>query len=487
LGASQSGETGGRDRSRRGRSSGCSRSRSRRGQGQGHGQAQGRRLGLRRNYSVFFIESLGYPLGFSLISAGTIMPLLLTELGASNLVVGLAPALGSLGVFVPGVFAAARLERLPLKKHVLITFSVIERLFLLAIAGVVLAWGQTRPSMAIWGFMVAWTLSNVAASIGLAAYFSMLSKCILPEVRGGLFGLAGALSGIIGLAVAEGAGVVLTEVAFPRNFALLFATASIVLLLSVLPLAAAREPADSPPINRRSSWEYLRHAAASARNNPSYRWAMIAIALLAVAMAANAFYSTYAVRVLGASTRTVGRFTAVAVGASALGMPFLGRMADRRGHKASLSFAAIFFAAAALLAAVVAGSAGGVGGVSGAGAAGAAAVADAAAEAQGLAAMFAVIFLANLGTSGMMVSQNLILSEFAPTPVEVPMYITYSWLLLSPVRAGAPVMSGYLSDTVGFGTAFRVTLAVSVAALVVLLLAVREPRHEQAGALKEAS
>ena len=102
MGASQSGETGGRDRSRRGRSSGCSRSRSRRGQGQGHGQAQGRRLGLRRNYSVFFIESLGYPLGFSLISAGTIMPLLLTELGASNLVVGSRLPSAASGCSCPG-------------------------------------------------------------------------------------------------------------------------------------------------------------------------------------------------------------------------------------------------------------------------------------------------------------------------------------------------------------------------------------------------
>lgn len=419
------------------------------------GSRRHQRVASRRNFAAFFAESLGYPLGFSLISPGTIMPLLLTKLGASNLVVGLAPALGSLGVFVPGVFAAARLEMLPLKKQVLIWFSVVERLFLLSIAGVVLAWGQTSPDLAIWGFMVAWTLSNVAASISLPAYFSMLSKCIPPEARGGLFGLAGALSGIIGLAAAEGSGVVLTRVVFPRNFAMLFAAAFVVLLISVLPLALVHEPADTTPHQRTPSLEYLRRAAASARDNTSYRWAMIAIALLAVAMAANAFYTAYAVRALGAGTRTVGRFTAVAVGASALGMPFLGRVADRRGHKSSLGFAAVFFAAAALLAAVVV------------------------AGSQGLTAMFGVVFLANLGTSGMMVSQNLILSEFAPTAVEVPMYITYSWLLLAPARAGAPLLTGYLSDAVGFGTAFRVTLGVSMAALAVLAFAVREPRHEQ--------
>lgn len=457
------------------------------------GSRHSRRLVSRRNYAVFFIESLGYPLGFSLISAGTIMPLLLTELGASNLVVGLAPALGSLGVFVPGVFAAAQLESMPRKKRALIAFSMVERLLLLAIAWVVLAWGRTRPAAAIWGFMAAWTLSNVAASIGLPAYFSMLSKCIPPEARGGLFGLAGALSGIIGLAAAEGAGLVLTRVEFPHNFALLFAAASLVLLASVFPLALAREPVDNPPDNRRSSREYLRHAAASARSNTSYRWAMIAIALLAVAMSANAFYATYAVRVLGAGTRTIGRFTAVAVGASALGMPFLGRMADRHGHKASLSFSALFFAAAALLAIVVASRGGGVAGgavagVSGGATGGAVASASGGAAATGLGAMFAVIFLANLGASGMMVSQNLILSEFAPTAVEVPMYITYSWLLLSPFRAGAPLLSGYLSDVFGFGAAFRVTLAVAIAALAALVFAVREPRHEQARvAQQEAS
>ena len=95
-------------------------------------------------------------------------------------------------------------------------------------------------------------------------------------------------------------------------------------------------------------------------------------------------------------------------------------------------------------------------------------------------AMYLVIFLANLGVSGLNVSQNLLLSEFAPTPREVPMYLTFSWLVLSPFRAGSPVAAGLVSDAFGFTATFVITLVVSLAALVTLIGAVKEPRRANA-------
>ena len=408
-----------------------------------------KRRDLRQNYLLFFIESVGYPLGFSLISSSTIIPLLLTTLGASNVVVGMAPALGNLGLFLPGVFSAPYMERTPIKKRIMVGFALIERAFILLIAAMVLIWGVGRPSWAIMGFLVAWTLSNVAAGVNLPAYFAMLAKCIPPEARGGLFGWGGALSGVVGVAAAEYAGVVLASLAFPGNFALLFTAAAVILTASVVPLLWTREPPDQIAGERRSVRQYLADAIRSAGGDREYAWAVAAIAVLSFALAAASFYSTYAVRELGAGTRDVARFTAITLGASVVGMPLLGRIADRRGHKLSLEITATCFAVAAVLA-LSAGS---------------------------VESMYVVTLLSGIGMSGISVSQNLLLSEFAPTHADVPMYIVFSWLVLAPFRTGAPIVAGLVSDLASFHAMFWIALVAAATSLAVLVIAVREPRH----------
>lgn len=408
-----------------------------------------KRRDLRKDYLLFFIESVGYPLGFSLISSSTIIPLLLTTLGASNVVVGMAPALGNLGLFLPGVFSAPYMERTPIKKRIMVGFALIERAFILVIAAMVLIWGVGRPSWAIMGFLVAWTLSNVAAGVNLPAYFAMLAKCIPPEARGGLFGWGGALSGIVGVAAAEYAGVVLATLAFPGNFAILLAAAAVILTASVVPLLWTREPPDQTAGEHRSVRQYLADAIRSAGGDREYAWAVAAIAALSFALAAASFYSTYAVRELGAGTRDVARFTAITLGASVVGMPLLGRIADRRGHKLSLEITATCFTVAAVLA-LFAGS---------------------------VESVYAVVLLSGIGMSGVSVSQNLLLSEFAPTHADVPMYIVFSWLVLAPFRTGAPIVAGLISDIASFHSMFWIALAAAATSLVVLVTAVREPRH----------
>ena len=408
-----------------------------------------KRRDLRKNYLLFFIESVGYPLGFSLISSSTIIPLLLTTLGASNVVVGMAPALGNLGLFLPGVFSAPYMERTPIKKRIMVGFALIERAFILLIAAIVLIWGIARPSWAIVGFLAAWTLSNVAAGVNLPAYFAMLAKCIPPEARGGLFGWGGALSGVVGVAAAEYAGMVLATLAFPGNFALLFTAAAVILTASVVPLLWTREPPDQIADERRSVRQYLADAVRSAGGDREYAWAVAAIAALSFALAAASFYSTYAVRELGAGTRDVARFTAITLGASVVGMPLLGRIADRRGHKLSLEITATCFAVAAVLA-LFAGS---------------------------VESIYAVTLLSGIGMSGVSVSQNLLLSEFAPTHADVPMYIVFSWLVLAPFRTGAPIVAGLVSDLASFHAMFWIALVAAATSLAVLVMAVREPRH----------
>ena len=108
----------------------------------------------RINYWIFLGDCFGFRLGMSIVSLSTIMPLLLTTLGASNLVIGLLSTLATAGESLPGTLAAARLRGRPLKKWWLLKVCVVERLFLLSNAVGLMLFARTRPHLA-----VAWVLT----------------------------------------------------------------------------------------------------------------------------------------------------------------------------------------------------------------------------------------------------------------------------------------------------------------------------------------
>jgi MFS family permease len=403
---------------------------------------------MRVNYALFFTDAFGYPLAFSLISTSTIMPLLLTSLGASNLVIGLVPALQSLGAMLPGIFVAPYLERLPMKKRALVGFGLAERLFIFSMAGVVMMWGLASPSLAVKLFLAAWTLASLTQGVSMTVYYSVLPKCIPPDMRGGLFGWAGALSGLFGIVGAETAGYLLGTVEFPLNFVRLFAIAFTILVASLVPFLWLREPPDEEALEPRSVRQFIAAASSEVRENKAYVWTIVALAIMAFAMSASSFYSTYAVRAFGAGTRDVGRLTAFAVGTTVIAMPMLGRIADREGNKLSLEITAACFACGAALAL----------------------------SAQSVMEMYPAVVFANIGMSGIAVSHNLMLAEFAPTYADVPMYTAFSWMLIAPFRTGAPILGGYISDVVGLPAMFGLSLIAGATVVCVLLFAVKEPR-----------
>lgn len=421
----------------------------------------------RINYWVFLGDSFGFRLGMSIVSLTTIMPLLLATLGASNLVIGLLPALASLGESLPGTFAASRIQNRPHKRTWLLRAGAMERLFLLSNAAGLMLFARERPAVAVAWLLTAWTLCTGSSGLSIPAYHSMLAKCIPPENRGGMIGTAGAAAGLAGVAAAQAAGVVLARLAFPMNYAVLFGAAFVITVASFVPFVWVREPADDvapagaggggaevgtrdcAPETRRPFWAFGFKAIRTVRGNAGYMRVVIALAVMAFGLMASAFYSTYAVRELGAGSTEVARFTSIAVGVGVVCFPLLGGVADRFGHKRSLELAALSFAGAAAAALLV----------------------------PSLAGVYIALVLAGAGITGQLVSQNVIWAEFSPTYADVPVYISASMLLMMPFRALAPAVAGWMADVWGFRVMFAAALAAGVVSFSILKFTVPEPRR----------
>lgn len=403
------------------------------------------------DYTILFVDNTFYALAYSLISPATVMPLLLTQLGASNLIIGLLPALANVGVMVTSVVVSPLVEPLQSKKRWLVCSGLIGRSLITAIGPSALILGTSNPQLLIWIVMCIWTIFNISTGAAVPAWLSILTKCVPTDSRARLLGWAAAASGVLGMLAAALTGAILTSVPFPRNFAILFFASGIIFTSSFLPYVWIHEKPDDGAPQRRPLCEYIRAAGTLARRQPSFIWLLVAMSSVSFALMASAFYSTYAVRNLAATANNVAAFTGITVGASVIASPMLGRLADAFGHKRVLIITSVSLAGAAGLA-MASGSVNGI---------------------------YLVLLLASIGSCGLNLSQNLLITEFAHTQQQMLMYIALSNLVIAPARILAPLIGGAVFDSHGFNATCWIALAAGVASALVLALLVVDPRKKK--------
>ena len=245
------------------------------------------------------------------------------------------------------------------------------------------------------------------------------------------------------------------------------------MIISWMGLALTREPPSETtkaavPLNH-----YLRGVATLLKQDHNYRRYLISKSLVNLGGMSVGFFAVYGMDLFALDGRGVGLLTAVLVGVQAVMNPLWGLLADRMGHKAVLTAGAFFIVLAPLSALIVGGSSGldpvdavrgGVGPSS---------------PIWGtvpLGLLLTFIFLASYLAADHTSSLTIIL-EFS-TPAERPTYVGLTNTLLAPVLIGAPILGGWLAGALGFAAMFRVSLAVAVVALCLMLLWVQEPRRE---------
>jgi hypothetical protein len=112
----------------------------------------------RWNLSVNLIEGASFMFGMSLVSSSTIVPLFISKLTPNPLPIGLASVVAQGGWFLPQLFTANLVERLPRRMPVVVNAGFfLERLPMLLLPGIALVAGQSA-SLALLSGEPAWPL-----------------------------------------------------------------------------------------------------------------------------------------------------------------------------------------------------------------------------------------------------------------------------------------------------------------------------------------
>ena len=408
---------------------------------------------LRHNFIVNIFDGGFFGLGVGFASFVTIIPLFVSQLTDSAILIGLIPAIHAMGWQLPQLLTADHVTRQSRYKPTVVLMTLQERLPYLGLAAV--AWflpGIDRQvALGLTFALLIW--QGLGGGLTATAWQSMIGKIMPPRRVGTFFGIQAAAANLFASGGAISAGIFLERLAPPLNYALCFLAASIALTISWFFLVSTRERSRPPVVAASAALPFWNRMSGILRRDANFRWFLIARMLSQVAMMAFAFYTVYAVRHHGMDVFTAGVMTAVLTTTQIIANPVLGWIGDRWGHNAAMQIGALAAAISGLIAWL----------------------------APSIEWFYPAFMMAGVAVVAMWTIAMALTLEFDAGP-ERPAYIGLANTLVAPSTFLAPLFGGWLADTAGYSATFLVSVIGGLATALVLRTMLRDPRqaHEAA-------
>jgi MFS family permease len=406
------------------------------------------------NYNWNFLWNVGdgvfFWFGLSFISATTILPLFVSKLSTNEFWIALLGVLSAASWYLPQMLTAGGTERLARKKPVVINAGFfLERLPLWFLPLAALA-APHNATLALIIFFVAYAWHGLGAGAIAPAWSDMIARCFPVNKRAWFFGFTAFIGTGIGILGAAFSSWMLVNYAFPYNFVYSFALAALSITISWFSLAMTREPVKAPsPHAAKSSGASWQKVTAIVRGDHNFRHFLLARFLINMGRMGAGFLTVAAIFYWDVSDATVGWYTAALFLGQTIGNLAAGVIADRRGHKLTLEIgqwmAIIGFGMAWL--------------------------------APTAEWYYPIFFFLGLAAGITTVSAVLSSMEFSHRD-HLPTYVGVGNTVSGLGSAVAPIIGGLLA-VFSYDLLFAVSTLVSVAALLLLMFTVREPRRVQ--------
>jgi MFS family permease len=412
------------------------------------------RKDFRHNFTVNVLDGAFFgvaALGFA--SFETVIPLFINTLTSSTTLIGLVTSLHTVGWMLPQLFTAGRVARLRRYKPFVMFMTFHERWPFFGLAAVAFTAVSLGPTAALILAYLMVIIASMGGGFAATAWQSMIGKVMPPDRRGTFFGSQSAAANLLGAGGAVLAGIMLDRLPSPLDFTLCFLLAGVFIMVSMIFLGLTREPAHEieahelrKPVGLKSMLDIL-------RRDRNFRWYLIARNLSQLSWAAVSFYVIYAVRYFNMNEETAGVMMGVMLIARTISNPLLGYISDHWGYRNVLVSGAVMIAASAVLALL----------------------------APSLNWFYLVFALAGFAQATIWAISITFTLEFG-TVTEKPLYIGMANTLVAPAALLAPLIGGWMADTLGFGAAFLTSAVFGFLAASVLQFYVTEPRAGRSSA-----
>ena len=400
---------------------------------------------LKRNYIGHYLHGMLGMTGFRLINAPTFLPAYLHMLSGSNTVVGLGLALQQLGGVLSPIVGANQVEHRTKVMPAALWMGGLARLQIIgmALAGWFLS-GQSRV-VAIIGFMFLFGLFMGTQRV----VFSMLLAKVIPiSRRGRLQAWRNATGGLIAAGLAYLAGRYFIDAnLFGNGYSTTFIFAFALTSLGLTALRLLMIEPEPPTVRARSRLIDRFKDFPALLAEKGFLYFMIVQMLAITARMAVPFYVLFASSTIELNGKNLGLLSLAFLGADTISNLVWGYLGDKTGFRLIMLISLLLWVGSTFL-------------LMGA-------------------HDFLPIFLAFSGLgaaqSGYMMSAGTMILEFGDRD-EMPMRIAFSATAEGIMGSIGPLLGGVISSTLGYGPMFSISIAFLIAALIVLITLVKEPR-----------
>ena len=405
------------------------------------------RTHLRKNVIVGLLDGSFFGLALGFGSFWTVLPLFVSNLTDSATLIGLVPAIHAVGWQLPQLFTAKQLAGLRRFKPTVMQRTIHERLPFLGLTAVALLVPKIGLNAALAATLLLLVWQGLGAGFTANAWQSMIAKIIPSDVRGTFFGGQAAAANVFISLGAVAVGYVLEAGGFSYGFALAFFLAAVFLAVSWVFLNYTHElerpqtaDSDYPSATLQDAWNIL----ARDRN---FSWFLVTRVLALLATMGFSFYIIYALRRFNMDVVTAGWLTATSTIAQTVANLGMGWLGDRIGHRPMLILGALATMFSSLLAS----------------------------GAPSLDWFYLIFVLAGLANVAIWTTSMAITVEFG-AEVERPTYIGLSNTLVAPFNIIAPVLGGWLIDTINYQAMFMIAAGIGLLTVAALTFFVKNPR-----------
>lgn len=275
--------------------------------------------------------------GTALAQPSTALPAYVSLLGGSSVLVGLMTSVLLAGQVAPQLAFSHWVEGSAAKKPFLLAAVYSRALAWLALGGLTLLWAGRAHALLLATLLALLIAFALGGSLGGVAFVDVVGKSVRPGLRGRFYASRQLLGGVGALAAGFLARAILArpELAFPRNYALLFLGAGAAMAVAGLGFAALHEP-PAPPRRSAPLRTYLSELRRHWRRDPALRSLVIVENLAGLHLMLLPFYVTLAQTRLHAGAAAVGSYIILQVVGGAASNLLWGWLADRRGSPSVL-------------------------------------------------------------------------------------------------------------------------------------------------------
>lgn len=379
----------------------------------------------------------GLALGFA--SLTTVLPLFVSNLTNSAVLIGMIPAIHTVGWYLPQVFTAQRVSQLKRYKPMVMFWTIHERLPFFGLA--ILAWFVPRigPSITLILTFILLVWQGFGGGLAANPWQNMIGKIIPRERWGVFFGSQTAASTLLGSVGVVIAGLILQNNLPNFGFSLCFLLAVGAFTVSYIAIGLTREeetPAVAVKVERKDFWRELRSIL---DRDANFRWFVVVRILAQIGTVGFAFYTVYVVRFYGVDEATAGLLAGILLISQTIFNPIMGWLGDHWSHRGVMALGMV---AAAMSAGIII-------------------------WAPSIGWFYLAYALEGIAYVGVWTIALAMIQELGK-PHEKPSYIGLANTLIAPTALVIPLLAGWLADSVGYQATFLVTAIGAVVTVLVL-------------------